>query len=198
MFYRADEPIPLPHDPFKAIVAPRPIGWIGTFDAQGRANLAPYSFFSAISTRPHMVAFTAEGLKHSARNASETGAFTCNLVTEALAEAMRISSQEWPDGVDEFEKAGLERRTAELVQAPYVAASPAVLECLTLSCKALIDREDRTTNRYMVLGQVIGTRIDDALLKHGLFDTASAGPVSRLGYRGYGTTTELWDFGVDA
>ena len=122
MFYEPHLGHGLPHDPFKAIIAPRPIGWISSLDQQGRPNLAPYSFFNAVHSSPPMLAFTSESMKHSAANAIATGEFVFNLCTRALFDAMNISSDTLPEGVSEFEAAGLATAPCRIVKAPRVAA----------------------------------------------------------------------------
>ena len=129
----------LPHDPFKAIVAPRPIGWIATRDRAGRANLAPYSFFNAFSSSPPIVGFGSEGYKDSIRNAEETGEFVANLATRPLAEAMNATSAPVAHGIDEMCLAVLAAAPCRLVAAPRVAAAPAALECKLLQVIRLHD-----------------------------------------------------------
>src|SRR3954467_3592014 len=128
-FYEPSKGHGLPHSPFKAIVAPRPIGWISTRDRLGRVNLAPYSFFNAFSDAPPIVGFSSGGRKDSLRNAEEAGEFVANLATRALAEAVNLTSAAVPHGVDEMAMAGLTAATCRLVAAPRVGESPAVLEC---------------------------------------------------------------------
>ncbi|MGI3782051.1 MAG: flavin reductase family protein, partial [Janthinobacterium lividum] len=128
-FYRPADGHRLAHDPFNSIVAPRPIGWIGTRSRDGVRNLAPYSFFNALSYTPPLVGFSSIGDKDSVRNARETGVFTWNLVTRALAEQMNATSTQ--AGVDEFDRAGLEAAESEDIAAPRVAAAPVSFECRT-------------------------------------------------------------------
>lgn len=193
MFYEPHNGHGLPYDPFKAIVAPRPIGWISTLDAQGRPNLAPYSFFNAVHARPPMVMFTTESMKHSAANAIETGEFVFNLSTRPLFGAMNISSGALPEGESEFEAAGLATAPSRVVKAPRVAASPASLECRVVQSFQLKDAEGRALQGWMVIGQVVGVHIDEAFLKEGRFDTAAAQPLARCGYRDYAAVTELFE-----
>jgi flavin reductase (DIM6/NTAB) family NADH-FMN oxidoreductase RutF len=176
----------LPHDPFKALVAPRPIGWIGTLDAQGRANLAPYSFFNAVSDRPPMVMFSSAGRKDSLRNIAETGEFTCSLATWDLRAAMNLSSAAVAPGVDEFALAGLARAPSRFVKPPRVAASPAALECTLwqmLDLPALPGRHE--TSYTVVFGRVVGIFIDDAYIRDGLVRTGEMRPIARMGYMEY-------------
>jgi flavin reductase (DIM6/NTAB) family NADH-FMN oxidoreductase RutF len=183
-FYEPARGHGLPHDPFKAIVAPRPIGWISTRDAQGRQNLAPYSFFNAFSTSPPIVGFCSEGRKDSVRNVEETGEFVTNLATRSLAAAMNQTSAPVAADVDEFALAGLTAVPCRLVAAPRVAEAPAALECRLLQIVQLNDLDGRPLQTYLVLGQVVGVHINAAFLKNGRFDTVAAEPIARAGYRG--------------
>ncbi|MBY6090716.1 flavin reductase family protein [Maritimibacter alkaliphilus] len=193
MHYGKDRPSILPHDPFKAIIAPRPIGWIGTLNGDGVPNLGPYSFFSALGNNPHLIGFTSEGQKHSYVNARDRGEFTFSLATEALTDAMNISSAAVPDGANEFEMAGLELGKSIEIATPFVAASPAALECVTVSATQLTDRHGTPMERYFVIGEVVQTHIRDEYIRDGRFDTAAARPIARMGYRDYATVTEAWE-----
>ncbi len=194
MHYTEDEGhAPLPFDPFKAIIAPRPIGWISTMDLQGRRNLAPYSFFNAVSSRPNMIGFSSDSFKHSPRNARDTGEFVFSLATLPLLEQMNRTSEEVEDGVDEFELAGLAAAPSRLVQPPRVAAAPAALECKLISCTELHDLDGKPTDRWWVVGQVVATYVHDDFLREGRFDTAGAQPLGRCGYRDYAAVTELFE-----
>lgn len=173
-------PAELRHDPFKALIAPRPIGWIGSIDEQGRANLAPYSFFNAVSDRPPMVMFSSGGRKDSLRNIEATGEFTCSLATFALREAMNLSSAPLAPGVDEFDAAGLAKAASLLVRPPFVAAAPAALECRLWRTLAL------PGSYTVVFGEVVAIHIDDALVRDGRVDTGAMRLLSRLGYMDYG------------
>lgn len=194
MFYTTDtNRHGLAHDPFKAIVAPRPIGWIGSKGSDGSINLAPYSFFNAISDRPKLVMFSSAGLKHSQRNAIETGEFTCNFVSRNLGEKMNVSSAAVDYGVDEFALAGLTARRGELVDAPYVAEAFAVLECKvteTLVPKSLTGGD---SENIMVFGQVIGIRIDETIIRDGRLDMAIARPIARMGYMDYSEGCDVFE-----
>jgi flavin reductase (DIM6/NTAB) family NADH-FMN oxidoreductase RutF len=193
MFYEPRNGHGLPHDPFKAIVAPRPIGWISTVDAQGRPNLAPYSFFNAALSRPPMLMFTTETMKHSAANAIATGEFVFNLCSRGLFEAMNVTSGLLPEGVNEFEVAGLEMAPCRMVKAPRVAASPASLECRLVHSLRFEDIEGRALEGWLVVGQVVGVHINEAFLKDGRFDTVAAAPVARCGYRDYTAVTAMFE-----
>jgi flavin reductase (DIM6/NTAB) family NADH-FMN oxidoreductase RutF len=193
MFYETRNRPPLPHDPFKAIVAPRPIGWISTIDTQGRHNLAPYSFFAALASHPPIVGFSSEGLKDTPANALATREFVFNLVTAPLALAMNATSATVPRGVNEFDLSGLEMAPSRLVRPGRVARSPAALECKVVHTLELHDVDGRPTDRHVVIGQVVGVHIDERYLKDGRFDTAAAQPLARCGYRDYATVTEIFE-----
>jgi flavin reductase (DIM6/NTAB) family NADH-FMN oxidoreductase RutF len=179
----------LPHDPFKAIVAPRPIGWITSMSAKGEINLAPYSFFNGASTSPPIVMFSSEGRKDSVAFVEETKEFVCNLATFELREPMNQTSAPYPRGVNEMEQAGLAAAPSRLVKPPRVAASPCALECKWLQTVRLSDIEGRVTDRYVVFGQVVGVYIDDRFIKDGLLDTAAMRPIARAGYHDYFVST---------
>ncbi len=193
-FYEPRQGHGLPHDPFKAIVAPRPIGWIGTVDAQGRPNLAPYSFFNAISSFPPMVYFNSEGRKDSLDNVEATGEFTCSLVSAPLARAMNATSAPSAAGVNEFTLAGLAMAPSTRIKPPYVADAIAALECKVTQIIQLAGIDGVLLQTWMVLGEVIGVHIDDRWLRDGIFDTAGANPIARCGYRGdYTEVTSLFE-----
>jgi flavin reductase (DIM6/NTAB) family NADH-FMN oxidoreductase RutF len=182
----------LPHDPLKAIVAPRPIGWISTLDPAGRPNLAPYSFFNMVQTNPPLVVFGSDGWKHTAANAIATGEFVVNLATRPLFDAMNATSAALAEGVDEFAHAGLEAAPCQLVKPPRVAASPASLECRVIHDMKLRDIEGKDTGGHLVLGQIIAVHIADWALKDGQFDMLAARTIARCGYRDYAEVTELF------
>jgi flavin reductase (DIM6/NTAB) family NADH-FMN oxidoreductase RutF len=182
-FYEPAKGHGLPHDPFKAIVAPRPIGWISTRSRDGRVNLAPYSFFNAFSSSPPIVGFSSEGYKDSVRNAEETGEFVANFVSRALAEAMNRTSAPVGPGVDEMALAGLAAAPCRLVAAPRVAAAPAALECKLVRVVRLGDKDGNEMDTYLTLGQVVGVHLDPRYLADGRFDLVAAQPILRAGYR---------------
>ena len=172
----------LPHDPFKAIVAPRVIGWISTRAADGTLNLAPYSFFGAFATFPPIIGFASEGRKDSITNIEVTGEFVWNFTSRALAEQMNRTSAPVAPGVDEFALAGLAPAPGRNVSVPHVAASPAALECRLLQVVRLHTLDGKPLDNWLALGQVVGVHIQRAYLKDGLFDTQAAQPVMRAGY----------------
>ena len=192
MFYEPSKGHGLPHDPFKAIVAPRPIGWISTVGADGSYNLAPYSFFNALSTHPHLVMFSSEGEKDSVTFARETGEFVCNLVGRALAEKVNATSVDAPRGTSEFDYAGLATAPSKLVRPPRVAEALAALECKVTEILQPKGLDGKTGDRFVVFGEVVGVYIDEAVLTDGLFDIVKAGTVSRLGYMDYSSISETF------
>lgn len=175
----------LKHDPFKAIVAPRPIGWIGTKAANGGLNLSPYSFFNAVSDRPKLVMFSSSGHKDSVTNIEETGVFTCSLASRHLAEPMNLSSAAVPHEVDEFELAKLTPVTGRLIDAPYVGEAYAALECRATQILRPVDIEGRGSDNWVVFGQVVGIHISPEILRDGMIDMAVARPLGRMGYMDY-------------
>jgi flavin reductase (DIM6/NTAB) family NADH-FMN oxidoreductase RutF len=184
MFYdTASNAHGLRHDPMKAIVAPRPIGWISTISRDGVTNLAPYSFFNMVAENPPYVMFSSYGRKDSQRNAEETGEFVCSLATYELREAMNVSSAGVGPEVNEFELAGLATAPSRLVKPPRVAASPAALECRYWKT---ISPPSRSSHPYsMVIGEVVGVHIDDRFLTDGMVDTVAMHPIARMGYMDY-------------
>lgn len=180
------------HDPFKAIVAPRPIGWITALSAEGAVNLSPYSFFNAISSRPNMVMFSSEHKKDAVSFIEETGEFTCSLVSGALMQQMNLTSAPLPRGQSEYPHAGLAMAASRFVKPPRVAGTPAALECKAVSIQQLRDIDGNDVPRWMVIGQVVGIFIDDDFVKDGRFDTAGANPIARCGYSDYAEVTSLF------
>ncbi len=172
----------LPHDPFKAIVAPRPIGWISSISADGVANLAPYSFFNAVSSTPHIVMFSSAGWKDSVANISATGEFVCNYVGENLAEPMNATSVPAPSDVDEFDFAAIASAPSRQVAPPRVADAWAALECRLCEITAAKAADGSTTDNWLVFGEVVGVYIDDRAIRDGRFEVDIARPVARLGY----------------
>ncbi|MDN4051672.1 flavin reductase family protein [Massilia sp. YIM B02763] len=171
----------LPHDPFNAIVGPRPIGWIGSLSADGVPNLAPYSFFNAFNYTPPIVGFSSTSLKDSVRNIEATREFTWNLVTRPLAERMNATSAAVGPEVDEFALAGLAPAPSRIVAAPRVAESPVSFECRCTQLIQLQGQDGQAVQAWLVLGEVVGVHIDRGLLKDGVYDTANAGHILRGG-----------------
>jgi flavin reductase (DIM6/NTAB) family NADH-FMN oxidoreductase RutF len=180
-----------PFDPFKALVAPRPIGWISSLSAAGIANLAPYSYFNAVSQAPHYVVIGSGPRKDSLANMEATGEFAVNMATFDLREQMNTSSATVAADVDEFELAGLAKAACRLIKAPRVAASPACLECRLHQVIALPDDKGVVEN-YLAIGRVIGIYIDDRYIHDGRVDTAAMHPIARMGYSEYATVETAW------
>lgn len=194
MFYRPADGHGLPHNPFNAIVAPRPIGWIATRDAQGLDNLAPYSFFNAVAYTPPQVMFASTSTKpdrgdtkDSLGNIRETGVFCLNIVSHALRDAMNLSSGGYAREVDEFAHAGLEKAACETIDCARVAAAPAHLECRLTRIVPL-----EGVSNFAVFGEVTGVHIDDAYLVDGLLDVTKFQPLARMGYRDYAVVREVF------
>lgn len=183
-FYDPAQGHGLAHDPFKAIVAPRVIGWISSQDSEGKVNLAPYSFFGAFATFPYIIGFSSEGRKDSLKNIEATGEFVWNLTSRSLAERMNQTAAPVAHGVDEFELAGLTKAPGRSVAVPHVAESPAALECKLLQIVQLKQLDGTPMDNWLTLGQVVGVHIRQEFLKDGIFDTVAASPVMRAGYRG--------------
>jgi flavin reductase (DIM6/NTAB) family NADH-FMN oxidoreductase RutF len=171
----------VPHDPFKALVAPRPIGWISTVSAEGAVNLAPYSFFNAVAEGPLMLAFSSRGAKDSSTFAGEIREFVWNLVTWELREAMNETSAPLPRGKSEFERAGLEMAPSRLVKPPRVALARCAMECRVVHHLELRDLDGRTFDQHLVIGQVVGVHLDETAINGDAVDTAALRPVARCG-----------------
>jgi len=200
MYWRTGEHHNLKHSPFTALVAPRPIGWISTFDREGRANVAPYSFFNAVSYVPPQLIFSvgarpesaAPPVKDTLTNVQTGGCFVANLATWDLRDAMNATSADCPPDVDEFELAGITAETAELVDAPRVKESPVHFECELVQ---LIETKspDGFTPNMLVLGEVVGIHISDAVIDDGIINYQKTQPIARLGYLAdYAATTDVF------
>ena len=180
-FYQPSQGHRLPHDPFNAIVGPRPIGWISSQSSDGLLNLAPYSIFNAFNYTPPLIGFSSIGYKDTVRNIEETGEFVWNLVTRDLAEAMNLSCAAVAPEVNEFELAGLTPKASSLVKPPRVAESPVAFECKLSQMIRLRGANGVLVDSWLVLGEVIGVHIAENLLIDGVYDTAAAHPVLRGG-----------------
>jgi len=185
MFYQPKDGHTLPHNPFNAIVAPRPIGWISTRASAGD-NLAPYSFFNAVAYDPPQVIF-AGSLKDSIANVQETGVFAVNMVARSQLEQMSETSARFARGVDEFARAGIAKAECEMIDCPRVADSPATLECRMTQIVPLVGGDD-----FLVIGTVVGVHIAQAALDaRGRFSPALFGQMARLGYMDYAEVREV-------
>lgn len=180
-FYEPKAGHGLPHDPFNAIVGPRPIGWISSRSAAGNLNLAPYSFFNGFNYVPPIIGFSSIGRKDSLRNVEETGEFAWNLATRPLAEAMNISCTAVGPEVDEFVLADLTPVASRNIAVPRVAESPVSFECKLTQIIQLKDAQGGSIDSFLVLGEVVGVHIARHLLVDGIYDTAAAQPILRGG-----------------
>lgn len=194
MFYRPEDGHGLPHNPFNAVVSPRPIGWISTRAADGSENLAPYSFFNAVAYVPPQVMFAStsakpdrDGTKDSMANLRETGVFCVNIVSFALREAMNLSSGPWPRETDEFALAGIERTECETIPCSRVADAPAALECRV----SQVLRLEGEAN-FVTFGTVTGVHLRDDCLRDGVFDITAFQPLARCGYMDYAVVREVF------
>jgi len=183
-YYQPSNGHGLVHDPFNAIVGPRPIGWISSVRADGGRNLAPYSFFNAFNYRPPIIGFSTIGWKDTVANIQATGEFVWNLATMALAPRMNATSAHAPPEVDEFELSGLTPSPSRLVAPPRVLESPVNFECRLSQLIQLQSAAGEPVKSWLVLGEVVAVHIDRDLLKDGVYDTAAARPILRAGRMG--------------
>ena len=181
-----------PHDPFKALVTPRPIGWISTISANGELNLAPYSYFNAFSSNPPIVGFSSEGDKDSSTFAMETGEFVWSMATWDLRDQMNASAASLARGESEFTHARLESAPSRLVRPPRVAASPAAFECRVTEVVKLKDLDGRDSGRRLVLGRVVGIHIEERFVRQGRVDSAAMRPIARGGYDEYSVVEQVF------
>ena len=195
MFYKPKDGHGLPHNPFNAIVTPRPIGWISTRDAAGAENLAPYSFFNAVAYVPPQVMFAStgekpdrNGTKDSVSNIRETGVFCVNIVEYAMRDVMNVTSGTFERAVDEFDRAGLDREDCQTITCSRVVGAPANLECKLTKIVQL----PGATN-YVVFGEVTGVHLRSDCLRNGRFDVTAYRPLARMGYRDYARIEEVFE-----
>ncbi len=194
MFYEPRHGHGLPHNPFNAIVTPRPIGWISTRGADGQDNLAPYSFFNAVAYVPPQVMFAStsakpdrDGTKDSVANIRETGVFCVNVVEYAARDVMNSTSGAWPRTVDEFDHAGLPREACRIIPASRVAGAPAALECRVTQIVTLEGEAN-----FVVFGVVVGVHLRDDCMVDGMFDITRFQPLARCGYRDYAVVRDVF------
>jgi flavin reductase (DIM6/NTAB) family NADH-FMN oxidoreductase RutF len=180
-FYEPSQGHGLPHDPFNAIVGPRPIGWISSHDEQGRLNLAPYSFFNAFNYIPPIVGFCSIGRKDSLNNIEKTGEFAWNLATRPLAEQMNQSCAAVAPEVDEFALSQLTPVASRVIAVPRVQESPVSFECKVTQIIQLQRADKQLVPSWLIMGEVVAVHIAKALLKEGIYDTAAAQPILRGG-----------------
>ena len=195
MFYRPQDGHGLPHNPFNALITPRPIGWISTRDAQGRDNLSPYSFFNGVAYDPPQVMFASTGAKpdvgdtkDNVANIRETGVFCVNVCSVAHKDAMNASAAMLPHGTDEFEHAGIDKADCDVIACARVANAPASLECKMTQIVTL----DGPHN-FIVVGEVVGIHMRDDCIVDGKFDATRYVPLSRMGYRDYTAVREVFE-----
>ncbi|TCL09999.1 flavin reductase (DIM6/NTAB) family NADH-FMN oxidoreductase RutF [Shimia isoporae] len=187
MFYEPKDGHGLPHNPFNALITPRPIAWVSTRDANGVRNLAPYSFFNGTSYTPPQVMFASTGTKSdqpegkdSLANIRETGVFCINIVEETMRDAMNVSTTGFDKDVDEFERAGLEAAQCDTIDCPRLVGAPASMECRMTQIV-----EQLGENNFIIMGEVTGIHMRDDCIVDGIFDVTTFRPLARLGYRDY-------------
>lgn len=188
MFYRPQDGHQLPHNPFNAIITPRPIGWISSRGRDGHENLAPYSFFNGVAYEPPQVMFASTGTKDSLSNVAETGVFCVNVVEAGMTDAMNVTSGDFPPEIDEFAQAGLTALPCETIPCSRVADAPAALECRVTETVRL-----RGADNHLVLGEVTGIHLRDDCIVNGRFDVTRFRPLARLGYRDYTVVEEVFE-----
>lgn len=195
MFYRPENGHGLPHNPFKAVVSPRPIGWISTRSVEGHNNLAPYSFFNGVADAPPQVMFSTTGIKpeqavakDSLTNIRETGVFCVNIVEYAMMDGMNVTTSHYDAGVDEFAEAGLKAAECETINCAWLADGPAAMECKLTQIVELPGKANT-----VVFGEVTGMHLRDNCIVDGRFDVRTFQPLARLGYRDYTRVTEVFE-----
>ncbi|NOX41864.1 MAG: flavin reductase family protein [Alphaproteobacteria bacterium] len=188
MFYRPEDGHGLPHNPFSAIITPRPIGWISSRSADGIDNLAPYSFFNGVAYAPPQVMFASTGTKDSLRNIRETRVFCVNIVSLELTDQMNQTSQSFDHTVNEFTEAEIDSFECETITCARVAASPASLECKMTQITQI-----EGADNHVIFGEVTGIHLADTCMVDGRFDVTKFTPLSRLGYRDYTAVRETFE-----
>jgi len=183
-FYEPKNGHGLRHDPFNAIIAPRPIGWISSRDIKGNVNLAPYSFFNAFCYVPPIIGFSSTSWKDSAANIQETKEFVWNLATMDLAKQMNASAAHVARNISEFEIAGLTAVPCKLVNVPRVGESPVAFECKLIEIIQLKGANGQKAQAWLTLGEVVAVHIDKVFIKDGVYQTALARPIVRAGRKG--------------
>lgn len=192
MFYETDgNQHGLKHNPFKALVVPRPIGWISSISGEGVVNLAPYSFFNAISDIPPYVMFSSAGYKDSLTNIEASGEFVCSLATYDLKDQMNATSASVGPEVDEFELSGLTPAPSQLVKPPRVAESPVAFECRHFKTIPLPGNEGRE-NYIVIIAHVVGVHVDESVIIDGMIDMGKLRPIARLGYMDYAVVDSVF------
>ncbi|OIQ43750.1 MAG: flavin reductase [Roseobacter sp. MedPE-SW] len=194
MFYRPEDGHGLPHNPFNALITPRPVGWISSRAADGSNNLAPYSFFNGVAYTPPQVMFAStgtkddqQGTKDSLANIEETGVFCVNIVAFEMRDAMNASSEMLPKEVDEFAHAGLTSVDCDTINCARIEGAPASLECKLTQIVTLPGAANR-----VAFGEVTGIHLRDDCLRDGIFDVTTFQPLARMGYRDYAVVRETF------
>jgi flavin reductase (DIM6/NTAB) family NADH-FMN oxidoreductase RutF len=182
----------LPYDPTNALVSPRPIGWISSLSKDGVRNLAPYSYFNLVASRPPIVVFGSGYVKDSQRNIEETGEFVCNIANWELREAVNASSVQAPPEIDEFDLVGLEAAESTLVRPPRVKRALAALECKYVRTIELPSATDEPHFFSMVIGRVVGVYIDESVIRDGIVDVTRIQPIARLGYQDFAVVDQVF------
>ncbi len=182
----------LPWDPFKALIVPRPVGWVSTMNKEGAVNLAPFSFFNAFSTEPPIIGFCGEGRKDSVAFAEDGREFVWNMATYDLRLAMNETSAPLPRGESEFVHAGLETAPSHFVKPPRVAASPAAMEAKVLDIVQMHNIDGEKVQRFLVLGQVVGIYVDDQFVQDGIIQIPTMQPIARCGYQDYAVVDKVF------
>lgn len=183
-FYEPAKGHGLRHNPFNAIIAPRPIGWISSRTPKGEINLAPYSFFNAFNYDPPILGFASISWKDTVQNVSETREFVWNLVSKDLGDQMNATSSPLARGVDEFEVAGLKKAPSRFVNVPRVAESRAAMECKVTDVVQFKTHTGEPVQGWLILGEVVAVYIDKTLIKDGVYQTALPNPILRAGRGG--------------
>lgn len=183
-YYEPKDGHGLKHDPFNAIIAPRPIGWISSRGAKGNINLAPYSFFNGFNYHPPIIGFSSTSWKDTVQNVKDTGEFVWNLATMGLAKHMNATAAHVAPDVSEFQIAGLTAAPSKLVNVPRVAESPVAFECKLTEIIQLKNKEGESVKAWLTMGEVVAVHIDKAMIQDGVYITALAKPIVRAGRRG--------------
>ncbi|MEO0607495.1 MAG: flavin reductase family protein [Pseudomonadota bacterium] len=194
MFYQPRDGHGLPHNPFNAVITPRPIGWISTRSEDGSDNLAPYSFFNGVAYEPPQVMFASTAGKpdrlngkDSVSNARDTGVFCVNIIEYQMRDAMTVTAEHFPKEIDEFERAGLTKAECETIACARVAGTPASLECRVVDKVQLPGKSN-----LVVFGEVTGIHLRDDCLVDGVFDVTRYQPLARMGYRDYARIADVF------
>jgi len=182
----------LPHDPTNALVSPRPIGWISSLSKNGVRNLAPYSYFNLVASRPPIVMFGSGYVKDSQRNIEETGEFVCNIADWELREEVNASSAQVPPDVDEFDLVGLEAAESTLVRPPRVKRALVALECKYVRTVELPSATNDPHFFSMIIGRVVGVYIDESVIRDGIVDVTRIKPIARLGYQDFSVVNQVF------